>query len=592
MFVQFKGSGKKQLAYVAKSYRTSKGGKTSTDIVEKLGYLEDIAAAHPGVDPKEWAKQRARELTILEKSQSAPVKIELNPALSIRRGRRKMKGGMLPLIPLLHGWAGVGGICKEITARSNFKFNLTDIVSMLVYGRILCPDSKLSTLRKSESFIATPGVDLKDVYLSLGVLARESDFIQQQIYRNTVAGEPRNTGVIYYDCSNYYFEIEQDDKDSIDENGNVNLGLRKYGHSKENRPNPIVQLGLFMDADGMPLSFCINPGNTAENQTLQPLEEKLADNFGLSDFVCCTDGGLGSRSNRKYNTTEGRNYITVQSLKDKKCDPHIQEWALSDGNWTVPGYPGEYTLSEASELLGERFEETTLYKERYDIVGKGAEQMEEHFIVTYSEKYARYQRATRAGQVERARKKLARGEVKKAKSPNDCMRFVSTLHTTDNGDVAGNRMSSIDQSKIDDEARFDGLYALATSLEDTPAAILRANHFRYEIEALFRITKTDLELRPIYLQRKDRIIGHFIICFMALLIIKRLQKMLGKYSVEQILQQLRSMDYLLLEAHGYIPDFDRTDMTDELQTLTNQKLDAQIIAKPAMRAILRALQQS
>ncbi len=592
MFVQFKGSGRRQLAYIAKSYRLRKGDKTSTEIVEKLGFLEDIAAQHPGVDPKEWARQRARDLTLAEKSGGAPVRIELHPALSIKRGPRNMKGGMLPLLPLLHRWIGADRICGEIASRSHFRFNLSDILSMLVYGRILCPDSKLSTLRKSESFVVSAGIDLKDVSLALGVLARESDFIQQRIYKNTIAESARHTGVIYYDCSNYYFETESDDKDTVNKDGTVEPGLRKYGHSKENRPNPIVQMGLFMDADGMPLAFCINPGNTAETQTLKPLEEKLADNFGLSDFVCCTDGGLGSRENRKYNTTEGRHYITVQSLKDKKCDPKVQEWALSDGNWTIPGHEGEYTIAEAAEMLGEDFASATLYKERYDIVGKGETEMPEHFIVTYSEKYARFQRATRAEQVERARRKIERGEVKRAKSPNDGMRFVTTVHATDDGEIAENQISAIDPAKIDSEARFDGLYALATSLEDTPTAILRANHFRYEIEALFRITKTDLELRPIYLQRKDRIIGHFIICFIALLIVKRLQKLLGAYSVEQILDQLRQMDYLLLDAHGYIPSFERTDLTEALQSLVSQKLDAQIITKPVMRAIVRTLSKS
>jgi transposase len=646
MFVQFKGSGKNKLAYIAKSYRLKKGDKTSTVIVKKLGYLHDIAEAHPDVDPMEWARQQAKEMTEQEKSQKQTVKIELSPVLSIKKGhQRNIHGGMLPLIPIYHQWLGLDKICKEISARRSFKFDLSEILQILVYGRILCPDSKLGTLQQAATFIKAPKVSLDDVYRSLSVLSAESDFIQKEIYNSTMQTEKRNTGIIYYDCSNYYFEIESQDCDIVNKKGAIEYGLRKYGHSKENRPNPIVQLGLFMDADGMPLAFCINPGNTPETQTIVPLEEKLANNFKLSDFVCCTDGGLGSRDVRKYNTTEGRHYITVQSLKDKKCDPNVQKWALQDGNWHIPGYKGEYTLAEAAKLLGDKFRGTTLHKDQYYKVGKGNMQLEEHYIVTYSQKYADYQRQTRQEQIARAQTKIDRGESTRPKSPNDCRRFIATTHATKDGEVAEFTDSVIDQNKVADEARFDGLYALATSLDDTPTAVLRANHFRYEIEALFRITKTNLELRPIYLQRKDRITGHFIVCFIALLMIKKLQKQLKEplqkqlkdhidelrrqqtkhntnepqsqqakdnmnelqsqelddpiikqlkeqiesYSVENIIDQLRSIKYLLLEAQGYIPTFDRTDMLDNMQYTIKQRIDREIISKPAMRALVREL---
>jgi transposase len=593
MFVQIKGSGPNKLAYIAKSYRLKKGDKTSTVIVKRLGYLHEIKEAHPDIDPMEWARQQAKELTEQDKAQKQIVTVELNPALSIKKGHQRcVTAGMLPLLPIYHQWLGLDKICQEITKRHSFKFDLSEIIQMLVYGRILCPDSKLGTYQQAASFIKEPKVSLDDVYRSLSVLSEESDFIQKEIYNSTMKSEKRNTGVIYYDCTNYYFEIEKEDEDTIVDGKTVESGLRKYGHSKENRPNPIVQLGMFMDADGMPLAFCINPGNTPETQTIVPLEEKLADNFQLSDFVCCTDGGLGSRDVRKYNTTEGRHYITVQSLKDKKCDPQVQQWALQDGNWHIPGYDGEYSIEEAAQILGDEFISTTLYKERWYIVGKGNKQLSEHYIVTYSKKYADYQKRTRQEQISRALLKIARGESTRPKSPNDCRRFITTTYTTKEGETAEHADSEIDQKKVADEARFDGLYALATSLEDAPSAILKANHYRYEIEALFRVTKTDLELRPIYLQRKDRITGHFIVCFIALLMIKRLQKKLGAYSVEQIIDQLKLLKYTLLEAHGYIPAFDRTEMIDNIQSIMGKRFDQEIITKPAMRALIRELSES
>ena len=388
--------------------------------------------------------------------------------------------------------------------------------------------------------------------------------------------------MIYYDCSNYYFEIESDDD------------FRKYGQSKEHRPNPIVQLGLFMDADGLPLAFCVNPGNTPETQTMQPLEEKLADNFQLSDFVACTDCGLGSVDNRMYNMTEGRDYITVLSLK--KMRPHIQDWAVdADAEWHTKGYDETFTLEEAAQTFGDGFSDMVFYRDRWtketfkDRDGK-ARELEEHLIVTYSHKYALYQRKTRAEQIARAQSKIDRGESCKPKSPNDCRRLIRTFSATAEGVLAEKTISEINWEKVHAEERFDGFYAYGTSLDDHPLDILKANSFRGEIEALFRVTKTNLDLRPIYLSRQDRIIGHFIVCFIALLILKRLQQSLPiSHSVDNLCDTLRSIKLLYHDAYGYEPAFDRTDLTDELQANVNILIDTEIIPKPAMRKIIKQL---
>lgn len=592
MYAQFKGSGKRQKAYIAKSFRCEKGAKTSTTIVESLGYLSDIAAAHPGVDPMEWVRQRAAELTLLEKEGHATVRIELDPEQSVNsKHQRKVKGGMLPLLAPYYQWLGLGRICAEIQEKRCFKYSLSELLAMLCFGRILSPDSKLATLAKGRDFVTEAPFSIDNVYGALSVIAEESDFIQKGIWANT-SKLGRDTSIIYYDCTNYYFEIEKDDQDRVAPDGTPKLGLRKHGHSKQNSPNPIVQLGMFMDADGMPLAFCVNPGNTPETQTIIPLEEKLANDFGLSSFVCCTDGGLGSREVRDYNMTEGREYITVQSLKGTKIEAKIRDWALEDGHWLIPGdedSEAEYTLAEAKKKLGKAaFQEAVLYKHRWFVLedAKG----EEHYVVTYSQKYADYVKATRDEQVKRAQKKIDKHQSTTKKGPNDCRRFIRDIHYTDAGEAADKVAHEIDYEQVAEEAKFDGFYALATSLDDAPLAILKANSYRQEIEALFRVTKTDLELRPIYLQRADRIIGHFIMCFISLLMVKKLQKDLGgKYSVEKVIEALREWDYLLLEAHGYVPSFNRTDVTDALQSLTKQRLDAQIIKKAKMRSIIKEL---
>lgn len=583
MFAQFKPTRKGDFnAYIARSFRNKKGDKTSSVIVERLGLLSEIASAHPDVDPRDWVRQRAAELTRKEKEENKTVSVKLSPARRIQPDRKRLyHAGDLFLQPYFHR-LGIGEICREIGSRGKFKFNLEDILAKLVYGRILFPDSKLSTWQLAQNFIESPSFELEDVYRSLSVLSRESDFIQSQLYRNSIAAKPRDTRVIYYDCSNYYFEIESDDD------------FRKYGQSKEHRPNPIVQLGLFMDADGLPLAFCVNPGNTPETQTMQPLEEKLADNFQLSDFVACTDCGLGSVDNRMYNMTEGRDYITVLSLK--KMRPHIQDWAVdADAEWHTKGYDETFTLEEAAQTFGDGFSDMVFYRDRWtketfkDRDGK-ARELEEHLIVTYSHKYALYQRKTRAEQIARAQSKIDRGESCKPKSPNDCRRLIRTFSATAEGVLAEKTISEINWEKVHAEERFDGFYAYGTSLDDHPLDILNANSFRGEIEALFRVTKTNLDLRPIYLSRQDRIIGHFIVCFIALLILKQLQQSLPiSHSVDNLCDTLRSIKLLYHDAYGYEPAFDRTDLTDELQANVNILIDTEIIPKPAMRKIIKQL---
>ena len=583
MFAQFKPTRKGDFnAYIARSFRSKKDGGTSSVIVERLGLLSEIAAAHPGVDPREWVRARAAELTRKEKEEQKEVSVRLSPARRVAPGaKRRLHAGGLFLMPFFNR-LGLREICAEIAGRGKFKFDLEDILAKLVCGRVLFPDSKLSTWREAQSFIKAPSSGLEDVYRALGVLARESDFIQSSVYRNSLKDGKRDTRVIYYDCTNYYFETEEED------------GFRMYGHSKERRPNPIVQLGLFMDADGLPLAFCINPGNTPETQTMKPLEEKLADSFRLSSFVACTDGGLGSVDNRMYNMTEGRDYITVLSLK--KMRAHLQDWATDpEAEWHTAGSERGYTLEEAKKAFGPAFSGMTFYRDRwtredYRRKDGNVRTLEERLVVTYCHKYALYQRRTRGEQIARAQAKICRGEGTRPKSPNDCRRLIKTTAATADGLVAERTVSEIDWGKVRAEERFDGFYAYGTSLDGHPLSVLKANSFRPEIESLFRVTKTNLDLRPIYLSRKDRITGHFIVCFIALLIVKQLQKSLGgRYSVDMLCDTLRGMKLLCHDAYGYEPAFDRTELTDDLQANANILIDTEIITKPAMRKILKQL---
>lgn len=583
LVVRNSGKNNKRL-YIQKSLR--KNGKCTSVIVESLGILADLMV-EKNMSEEEviaWGENRARELTDNEADSSKNIVIKLSQSSTIKEGRRTYRTGQL-FLQDIYSKLRFKNTFRNIKSRNDYEYDAEAIFSDLIFSRIIEPGSKRSSYITASTFLEAPKYDEHQVYRALSLFQKEMDYILSETYKNSHYAVKRNNRILYYDCTNYYFEIEEDDD------------FRKYGHSKEHRPNPIVQLGMFMDASGLPLAFCVNPGNTPETQTMQPLEEKLAANFSLSSFVVCTDGGLGSIDNRMYNMTEGRDYITVLSLK--KMRPHLQDWATDpDAIWYTAGHKHGYTLKEAKVNFGPAFDDITFYRDRWtkeeykDKNGK-KRVLEEHLVVTYCHKYALYQRKTRDEQIARAQTKINRGESTRQKSPNDCRRFIKTDEVTADGVVVEHTISTIDWEKVRAEERFDGFYAYGSSLDDHPLHILKANSYRGDIEALYRVTKTDLDLRPIYLSRKDRIIGHFIVCFISLLIIKRLQQSLaGKYSVEKLCDTLRKIKLLYHDAYGYEPAFDRTEVTDDLQQNANILIDTEIITKPTMRKILKQVEKS
>lgn len=583
MYISTSKSKNVTIYYVCKSFR--KEGGTTSKRVETLGTIEDIRRRCGDSDPIEWAHNYARELTEKDKAGQRAITVSLRPGLPMVTNERKVfNGGYLALSKIYHQ-LGINGICNDISSRYGFEYDLDNILSRLIYTRVLSPGSKLSSYLESRHFIEQPKFKLEDIYRSLSVLAKESDYIQSQVFRNSLSAVGRDTSVIYYDCSNFFFEIEQADMLQESPSGEPELGLRQYGHSKEHRPNPIVQMGLFMDRNGLPLAFCINHGNTAETKTLVPLEKKLGADFGMSDCVVCTDAGLSSLSNRRFNDREGRHFITVQSLKDRKIAPHLQQWALSPEGWHVSGQDNTVTLftDEAAKVS-----DKVLYKERWI----NENNLEQRLIVTYSEKYALYQRTLRQQQIDRAMKAINNGTARrKKKSPNDASRFIAETHFTDGAEVAENTVYSLDLEAIENEARFDGFYAICSNLEDeTAVEIIRANSQRWEIEDMFRILKTEFESRPVYLRRNDRIIAHFITCFLALLIFKTLKIRLKMPDITtpQLRKKLIDMNYLQIRGEGYLPVFEGDDITTAIADYVAPALQNQIITTRNMKTIIKS----
>lgn len=556
--------------YVIKSTYINK--VHSTQVVEKLGSEKELRDKLNGADPYVWAKEYINKLNEEEKEQKRKVLIPYSQSKLIEMDKqRSFNGGYLFLQKLYHQ-LGLHHICKEISQRHSFEYNLDAILSRLIYGRIIFPSSKLSTSDLSKRFLEQPDFDFHQVYRALSVIAEESDFIQKELYLNSLKYSNRKTKVIYYDCTNYFFEIEEPDVD----------GDRQYGKCKENRPNPIVQMGLFMDGNGIPLAFCIDPGNTNEQVTLKPLEQKLLSDFGMSKFVVCTDAGLASTSNRKFNNQGERAFITTQSIKILK--DHLKQWALGTDGWKLPG--DDETLYDISALDETKDFKKTFYKERW-INENGLEQK---LIVTFSLKYKNYQEKIRAGQVERAQKAIEKnpGKLKK-KNANDFRRFIQESVCTDDGEIAKHKTYGIDALKISSEAMYDGYYAVCTNLEDDAPAVIKVNHNRWEIEECFRIMKHEFKARPAYLQRPERIRAHFMTCFLSLVLYRYLEKALDdKYTCTEIIQTLRDMTFYPAQGEGYIPTYARTSLTDSLHEAFGFRTDYQIVSLQNMKKIYKS----
>jgi len=551
--------------YISKSIW--RNGKSTTKTIEKLGTLEEVQARAGDMDPYEWAKQYAAELTRKEKEGRKEIILKYSSSRLITKDeQRSVNIGYLFLQNIYYS-LGLDKICSSISKKYKFTYDLNSILSCLIYSRILFPASKKRTLEDARHFLESPAFDIQHMYRGLEYLCKESDLIQARLYKNSLDVIKRKKGVLYYDCTNYYFEIEMEDD------------FRKYGYSKEHKPNPIVQMGLFMDSDGIPLSFSVFAGNESEQVSMTPLEKNIISDFGLKKFVVCTDAGLSSTANRKFNDVPNRRYITVQSVK--KLKGFLQEFCLGNNGWHLKGSDREYSLDNLDE---EKDFEKVFYKERWI----NEDGLEQRLIVTFSLKYKNYQRKIRDRQIEKAAK-VADSSAKQHFRANDYKRFIQDTYCTDEGEIAGNQVRGIDTDRIAREEKYDGFYAVCTNLEDDASVIVAVNRRRWEIEECFRIIKHEFKARPAYLSREDRIKAHFLTCFIALIVYRILEKKLkNKYTCDEILSTLRSMDMMIADGEGYIPEYTRTDLTDDLHEAFGFRTDYQIVPAKEMKKICTA----
>ena len=553
--------------YISKGYVNDKGVSTSV-IVRKLGTLKELLPEHGPTrdDVMAWAKEEARLETLKYKQEQEEkqIKLTFHADRQLDYGRQTFYRGGYLFLQSVYYQMQMNKICRKLKQKYMFKYDINAILSDLIYARILEPCSKRSSYKVASEFLESPSYELHDVYRALDVLGAECDMIQAEVYKNSHFLGQRNDKVLYYDCSNYYFETEQED------------GSKKYGKSKEHRTNPIIQMGLFMDGDGIPLAFSLFPGNANEQTSLKPLEKKVLEQFGCRKFIYCSDAGLGSEAIREYNHMGERAYIVTQSIKKLKKEE--KEWALSPQGFkrVCDDKPVDLTkLPEDDKGLYYKDEPYTTKK------------LHQRLIITYSPKYALYQKSIRDKQVKRAEKMLETGNAKKnRKNPNDPARFIGKMAVTEDGEAADIKQY-LDEDKIAEEAQYDGLYAVCTDLlDDEVSDILKVSEARWQIEECFRIMKTDFSARPVYLQDENRIKAHFLICFLALIIYRYLEKKLDlRYTCEELLDTLKGMNFAEIQEQGFIPLYKRETITDALHEVCGFRTDYQFITKSKMRTI-------
>lgn len=577
MYVSITGNKGNQDVYIKQSYRKD-NGKTSSRIYKKLGKYNTLLEQFSGNEKElmNWAKKEAEKETLAYNQQKEKVSLSLSPLARIPFDEERVFNIGYLFLQKICSELRIDNICRNIRNHHKFTYDFQAILTDLIYTRILAPSSKLSSYKYCHSLLEPPKYSLQDLYRALSVLAEESDFIQEELYKNSNFIHPRNSKILYYDCTNYYFEIEAEDD------------IKKYGKSKEHRPNPIVTMGLFMDADGIPLAFDIFPGNQNEQLTLKPIEKKVIKDFNCSEFIFCSDAGLGGKSNRFLNSFGNRSYVITYSLKKMKKDE--RDLALLPTQFKVPGSNKLIDLRTLDESDPEVY--NTIYYKEYPLV---TGDMDETVIITYSPKYKAYQSKIRNAQIDRAKKMIQSSDkTRKGKGSNDPARFIQRTAVTEDGEIAQKSIYQLDEAKILEESMYDGFYAVVTNLEGDIRELININKQRWEIEENFRIMKSEFEARPVFVRRGDRIKAHFLTCFISLLVYRLLEKKLGEeFTCSQILETLRTMNVTLLSKDsGYIPSYKRTKITDKLHNSFGFRTDYEFIRKSTMRTIIKETKQN
>ena len=580
------------------------GKKTTTKNVVRIGKHSELLKTTD--DPLAYAideVKRYNEELKNNKSVALDFKFDFNEKITYQDDlvskSKLLNIGYFFLQQIYHDLK-IGAFFKNIIKDTRIQFDPNLVNRFLTYSRILNPDSKLGTHQNLVSFYEQPTFGYEHILRTLDIMYNHYDEYISHLYEASTKLIKRDTSVCFFDCSNYYFEIESNDEDYIDPvTGEVTKGLRKYGVSKEHRPNPIVQMGLFMDKDGIPLSMCITSGSDNEQTTAIPLEQKLITMFKGKKFIYCADAGLGSLNIRNFNSMGGRAFIVTQSIK--MLSKTLKEAVFSDIDYRLLSNDKPATIQQMkdfdrldkvnAELYDDRIYKIIpadkafdlgLYEEKACKNGtikkvKSKAVVPQKIIVSFSRKMMEYQRFIRNRQIERAKKLLTKLDPQTyKKGANDITRFIKRTTSTCSGEKAVD-IYELDQEAINEEEKYDGFYAVATNLEDSAKYILDISSNRYKIEDCFRIMKTNFSARPVFHQNRERIVAHFMVCYTALLIYRILEKKLNMYgthfTVDNVIETLNNMQVANLEDVCYMSTYDNSQVLTSLNAILELELD-------------------
>ena len=562
-------------------------GKRSSYVYEALGNDEKLKERFGSEHTMDKVHEYIDSLNqLIKQGKELPIHLTLNPNKQIEKDiNRSFFSGHIFLRKVYFD-LGIDKICENIKKKYKFTFDINKVVECLLYSRIIWPSSKLSTFEQSKQLIGNYNFELQHVYRTLSYLSNEMDNIQKELfdYSNKIIN--RNYKVIYYDCTNYFFYTEEND-------------FQKYGISKQHQPHPLVQMGLFMDADGYPFAMNINPGNTSETKTMIPTEKEFLQKYNMkgSNIIVCTDAAMCTDEIKHFNVKDGRGFVITQSIK--RLNTELQEFALNKNGWRILGNLIDiYNLEdiEKDEELKRKYYNTIFYKE----IECETKSVKQTLIVTFSFKYQEYQHKLKTHQLERARKIVEEAnkknknvtkkndieKIKSSKNQNDPKRFIKEIKTTTTGEVACNIEYIIDEEIYKNEEKYNGLYGITTNLINDTATIIKVMNGRWEIEESFRIMKNDFDSGTVHLSREDRIKGHFITCFLALFIYRYLEHQLDdKYTVSEIISKLQEMKLLEHKGKGFEPIQTRDDLTDDLHKFLGIKTDTEIITYKKIKKI-------
>ena len=573
--------------YIQQGFRNGK--KTTTKNIKRLGKHSELLLITD--DPLEYAKNEVKKMNEEYRSGRSEfiVTMDFNERIpstdSPCSNSTSLNIGYLYLKDI-YAKLNLSDFFKSVSSDRKITYDCNKICQFLTYARILDPASKYGTYDKLDTYYEKPQVEYQHMIRFLDILDRNSDKYLKHLFDNSENIVKRDTSVMYYDCTNYFFETEKPDEEIVDEvTGEIILGLRQFGISKENKTSPIVEMGLIMDSRGIPISMCIHPGNTNEQLTAVPLEKEVIRMTGNKKFIYCADAGLGSYNIRKFNDMGGRAYIVTQSVK--KLGQEIKDIVFNDSNYRLLSNDDAITLKEmrtfnkkdannlslyndfaykvipANTAMDTGLYEEKVYKNGRTKKVKAKGTLHQYIIVTFSRKMMEYQRTIRERQLERAKKLLRLKDPEKIKKgPNDIRRFLKNT-SSDTANYV------LDMDKIHEEEKYDGFYAVATNLDDSAKDILAVAQNRYKIEDCFRIMKTNFDARPVFLRKPERIRAHFLNCYTALLIYRlmecKLDDNLTHVTTSNLIKTLRNMNVVNMDDMYYKSIYSGSQALDALE---------------------------